>query len=501
MDKKDINCLDIISKYVDLVKRGKNYFGCCPLHDENTASFVVNPEKNFWKCYGCGKSGDAISFIMEYKNLSFKDALEFIENETGVVLNDKPVKTKKVPDEIKVLEVAKQFYNKNLLKSMSATPALKYLEERGINEKIIEENSIGFVSHGMGPNTLALFKELKLDNIKHDLINDKGNSYFENRIVFPIEDENGTIGFVGRSIDSNSDTKYLNSRESEIFQRNKLLFNVKNAKKNLSDNKQLIIVEGIFDCLALQKIGKKNVVATLGTSVSYGQALKINNIADEIVIFFDGDKSGFKGTIRLYEKIKGINPEANIKVVLNETTKDPDELVKNNEIKKIKLGNIFDYIMGSSYINDDLKEEYVFKFLSYETFSSVKKELKRLGDYFNLTYQLVLDKYEKHQMLQFQQQKNLCLQSIVKGFENKNTFIRFSKIIVKELFPAKMISLFKKFALYYKTNNLFVMENFLPLLNEEEKKFIISISNFTNHNFINIKKALATYYSIVIKKI
>lgn len=329
---------DVISDYLKLTPSGSNYKGLCPFHHEKTPSFSVNSSKQIFKCFGCGAGGDVISFIMKKENLDFMDSVKFLAARVGMEFNtnldektkDRLAKIKRY-QEIHI-EAARFFYSQ-LDKDNS--PALKYFLKRGLDIKTIKTFGLGYspdswdglknylVSKGYSQE--ELFDAGLLSQNKN-----KNNYYdkFRNRVMFPIFDYKGNvIGFGGRVLDD-SLPKYLNSPDSQLFNKRNNLYGLNFARKGIGNDKTLILVEGYMDLISLYQFGIKNVVATLGTALTDNQAALIKRFADNMVLSYDSDDAGINATIRaigILEK-QGIKP----KVLRLGEYKDPDEFVRAN---------------------------------------------------------------------------------------------------------------------------------------------------------------------------
>ena len=345
------NIVDIISEFVKLKKRGANYVGLCPFHNEKTPSFTVSPVKGIFKCFGCGKAGDVVTFIMEHEKLSYYDALKYLARKYGIEIEEtepdpEAEEKKKLRESIFTLnEFAKIFYKKNLIESdYGKSAALPYIKERGIPDHLIEKFELGFALP-VGKDFLSYarskgYKESLL--IEAGLITKKGNSYsdkFVNRIIFPIHNITGKIiGFGGRVIGKAENTaKYLNTQETEIFKKRLNLYGLFFAKKTIVAEDKCYLVEGYTDVIGFHKAGIENVVASLGTSLTTEQIITIRRFTKNITIVYDGDPAGIKASLR------GINlaleEGMNVKIVELPEGEDPDSITN-----KWSSSEVIDYI-------------------------------------------------------------------------------------------------------------------------------------------------------------
>jgi DNA primase len=337
--------VDIISQYINLKRTGSNYVGLCPFHSEKTPSFSVSPTKQFYHCFGCGESGDVISFIMKEENLSFPEAVKFLADKLGIIIDEKEnEKNVELMKEKKLLyninrETARFFYYS--LKSNAA--ALSYLKKRAVSEKTIKVYGLGFAD-GRWDSLLNYLvkkgfeeKDLEMAGL---IIKKKGkNGYydrFRNRIIFPIVDTRGNvIAFGGRSIDS-SNPKYLNSPETIVFSKRNNLYGL-NILNRKSDRKKVVLVEGYMDVVSLYNSGIDYAVASLGTAFTPEQGKMLVRYKDEIYICYDSDTAGINAANRALDLLKeeGINA----KVLVLPMNYDPDDFIK--KYGREKFENLF----------------------------------------------------------------------------------------------------------------------------------------------------------------
>lgn len=323
----------IIEPYVDFVKKsGRNgLMACCPFHNEKTPSFVVNIDKGFFKCFGCGVGGNGVSFIMQHQNLSYVDALLFIAEKFGITVEYVGENNKNYND-IKSLHNDIQIELRKNLYSEDGLDAKKYILSRSFSDEDLNEFGIGFIAPKQ--NFKDLLKKYKKDVLLKSGFFRENNygiySHFFNRLTLPIKNITGTINaFAGRSIDG-SMPKYINSSDSEIFHKGNTLFNIDKAKSVMKSN-GCIVVEGYFDVIRLHQIGIKNAVAPMGTALTKNQASLIKRYCDDVTVVFDGDSAGEKAAYRSLSIFieSGIFPKA---IFLPEG-EDPDSfcLKESNE--------------------------------------------------------------------------------------------------------------------------------------------------------------------------
>ncbi len=346
-----VDLVEIISKKVDLRRVGSNFVGLCPFHQEKTPSFTVNKEKQFFHCFGCKKSGDAINFVMELEHKTFLDAVEILANSYGLHLEKEPQQElNPIIEEIyKILNLAADFYHQELLKnSDTAKVALNYLLKRGINKSTIENFKLGFVDSGWTNLYDFCVKQSLEPSLLQQagLILEKNSKFydrFRSRIMFPIRNKFGkTIGFGARALYEEQIPKYLNSPETIVFKKNQELYGLDVVKNKLKNINNLIVVEGYFDVLSLAQSGISNVVATLGTALNENHLKIIFNVTSEIIFCFDGDEAGYKATVRAMElcmKMMALGNMKNnhtVKFVLLPNNYDPDLLIKKQGPQEFK---------------------------------------------------------------------------------------------------------------------------------------------------------------------
>ena len=329
-DENDI--VDVISENIKLKRSGRNYLGLCPFHNEKSPSFSVSSDKQIYKCFGCGETGNVVTFIMKYRNLSYIESIKYLGERININVdleNKDPRKDRKSLLYEVSIESARYFFN-NLQKQKYAK---EYVIRRGISENTIRKFGLGFSLNSWD----SLSKFLKVRGYKEQDIFDagliikkeKGGFYdrFRNRIIFPVFDYKGkVIGFGGRVLDD-SKPKYLNSPETLIFSKGTNLYGLNFAIKN-SNTRTFIIVEGYMDCISLHQYGITNVVASLGTALTVNQAKLLKRYADKVIISYDADLAGQMATIRGLEILK--NTGFDVRVLTVPQGKDPDEYIRSN---------------------------------------------------------------------------------------------------------------------------------------------------------------------------
>ena len=333
--RKSANIIDIISSYIPLTQKGKNYFGVCPFHEDHSPSMSVSEEKQIYKCFSCGAAGNVFTFVSEYENVKFLEAVKIVADKCGIpfhgtITKERPKVNK---EEYEIMSLALKFYQNNL-QSTEGKAAKEYLKKRALDETIIKEFDLGLALGGnVSLNKLLLSKKYSTDTlIKLGLVNEHNgyiNDIFKYRIMFPIHDLDGNVvGFTGRIYENNDQAKYINSKESVIFKKGQILFNYHRAKSEIKRKKEVILVEGNMDAIRMYSSGIKNVLALMGTSLTKEQVSIIKSLRANIILMFDNDNAGEIATYQngtILEEA-GLNPQ----IVRISGPKDPDEYIIKN---------------------------------------------------------------------------------------------------------------------------------------------------------------------------
>ncbi len=330
--KQHIDIIEIISPYTELKKSGSNYTALCPFHSEKTPSFVVSPTKCIYHCYGCGASGDAIKFLMEYEKISFTESVEKIASMMNFTLERENTYDKK-PDTI-ILDEIMRFYQKCLL---SHEASLEYLSSRHISNTSIEKFRLGYC--GVSFESLNFIKQKNLNKkeaLEFGVIGlNNGREYarFSNRITFPIHSPNGkVVGFGGRTM-TNADAKYINSPQSKIFNKSRLLYGYYIAKDRIYKQKKIIVCEGYFDVIMLHQAGFDYAVATLGTALTKEHLPLLRKGEPQIILSYDGDKAGINAAFKAAQLLSRMGHNGGVVIFPNGT--DPADMVANKQIDKL----------------------------------------------------------------------------------------------------------------------------------------------------------------------
>jgi len=328
--------VDIISGFIQLKKRGKNFIGLCPFHQEKTPSFTVSEEKQIYHCFGCGAGGNVFKFLMDYKNISFVEAVEEIAEHVGIKIQYDSAPSEQ-QNELEVFYeinlLAARFFSDQLLKSENGESAREYLKNRGIKLQTQKIFGIGFAPFSR-ESFLNLAKENKIDLQKAKQLglidtNDKGEYYdkFRGRIIFPIFSPNGrVIAFGGRIFSGETNAaKYLNSPESPVYSKRKSLYGLFHSKDEIRKLDRAILVEGYMDLISLYQAGVKNVVASSGTSLTDEQVQLLSRFTKNVLVLFDADSAGEKAALRSIEILLKQNFE--VKIISLPKGEDPDSFI------------------------------------------------------------------------------------------------------------------------------------------------------------------------------
>jgi len=494
--KHRLDIVELISEYIDLKKTGQNYKSLCPFHSEKTPSFFVNPSKQIFHCFGCGKGGDIVTFVMEYEKVSFLEAISILAQKTG--LEFEPVK-KSVSHISKerlyaIYESATRYYMEQLNNSENAR---QYLTKRGIHQKTIEIFQIGYAPAEKN----SLYNFLKEKNFDDILINSSrlvSNSYdfFRNRIIIPIHDLTGrVIGFGGRLIDSSSELpKYINSPDTPIFKKGENLFGLWHSKQHIREKGYVIVVEGYMDVILCHQYGFKNVVAPLGTALTQEQLEKtkriLNNLkkfTNKILLIFDGDEAG------VHAAQKSLLPLFYggfvAKIVLLPEKEDPasflqkygdkafknyiskalspiDLIIKTYPKNKLNEG-IHSFLNTLSYLKDLIYRDELLKELSEKTGineKTLRDELKQIVHNKNF-------KKEKINIKNYLVSKEEeILLRIALSYPEKINYI-LQKINIEDFEVTIIRNIFSKIEELQK-HGQFSLNKLLNIIDEEEKTFI-----------------------------
>ena len=403
--------VDVIGEKIPLEKRGKNYFGVCPFHDDTNPSMSVSREKQIYTCFSCHATGNVFTFLMNYEHKEFNEVLSELASRVGITLTGFKVKkaSTKYDEWYKIYNIANKYYQNNLL-TKEGEGAREYLKNRSIDDNTVKEFEIGYSLNMRDDLTklltakghsIDLLNKIGLSNEDHDIYN--------SRLMFPLHDLNGkVIGFSGRIITGGKQNKYLNTKETELFKKGKLLYHYHIAREEARVKKSVIIMEGFMDIIRASTVGIKNTVATMGTALTRDHIKEIKRLSNNIILCFDGDEAGVKATITSGELFKSEGIE--VKVISLPGEDDPDTYILKNgkdaflslinnaiyysdfKIKNLsrnrnfasseeKANYIHEVLEEASKINDTIRTEIILKDLAKKFeigYNTLEKSFKEL---------------------------------------------------------------------------------------------------------------------------
>lgn len=486
--QRKVNIVDVIAQYLPLEQKGKNYFAICPFHDDHNPSMSISPEKQIYTCFVCGASGNVFNFVMNYEHISFSEAALKVANKAGISLSVKNTpktvfKENKYDKFYNMFDVVNKYYQNNI-KTVYGKSALSYLKKRNIDDEVIKEFEIGLSLTDNNVSKLLNkkgFKETDMANIglcgnKDGFIYDT----FRNRIMFPLHDPEGNVvGFSGRIYNGENENKYVNSKESVIFKKGKMLYNYKRAINHAREKRQIIIVEGFMDVIRLFTIGIKNVVATMGTAITKEHADLIRKLSKNVILCFDGDKAGQKATISALDALERIGLEP--KIIRLEDDLDPDDYVikkgENSFLNHLKNP------MSSLEFKLDIKKQKT-DFNDYKDVSSyvnsIASELEKIDD--KVIYELTVKRISKETGLDVS-----TINSLVNNVPKKERkIITKPKTIIKDKYEKA-----EEYLIYYMLRNkdaiLLYQNKASYLTNKKLAMIAIKILEFYDLNhYINV---------------
>jgi len=416
-----IDIVEIISENVQLSRKGNNYWGLCPFHQEKTPSFSVSRDKQMYYCFGCHAGGNVFSYIMKKDALEFKEALEILAGKAGIEINRS--RDRKTIDKrkqiIAVNNAAARYYHENIL-SERGQAARAYLVKRGFSQETVETFQLGYaldewnqledflLKKGFAVETVrsaGLIKRSENQNRFYDL--------FRQRIIFPIMQYNhDVVGFGGRSL-GDSLPKYLNTAETDLFSKRKNLYGLAQARENIREKNSAILVEGYMDCIKLQQSGVKNVVASLGTALTEEQARLLRKYTEKVTVIYDGDEAGQRETLRAITVLRGA--ELKVEIISLPPGKDPDEY-----IDYYGKEGFWQYIKNNGYSDIEFKLNRFISAapaLDLDTKVNIINLLKQ--DISGLPSALEKDFFTKMLARKLRVEENIVYQELQRGYNNQ----------------------------------------------------------------------------------
>ena len=399
--RSKVDIVDIVSSYLPLTQKGKNFFGVCPFHDDTNPSMSVSREKQIYRCFSCGASGNVFNFIMDYEHVSFKEALYILSQKTGVEIKGLNIQKKSSKNDklYEIYELAHKYYQNNM-NSSYAKKAKEYLSNRQIDEKMIQEYKIGLSLDKNDHLTKLLVSKGYNLNVLNDIgLSNQDKDVYMNRIMFPLYDLNGrVVGFSGRRYDGIKENKYVNTKGTKIFQKGETLYNYHLAREFVRSKNQVIVMEGFMAVIRSKEAGIKNAVGLMGTAMTKEQAALIKRLSDHVILSFDGDEPGRKACLDNGSELEKLGCQ--VSVVELDHGLDPDDYILKygKEAFQNLVNNaitLSDYrikrLKSNINLNSDLeKTEYIRSVL--EETSKIEDEihrefiLKKLAKEFDISY-------------------------------------------------------------------------------------------------------------------
>lgn len=468
--RNKIDIVDIISNYLPLTQKGKNYFGVCPFHDDHSPSMSVSKEKQIFTCFSCGKTGNVFTFVADYEHIGFYDAVKVLGAKVGYNLGTIKKHTNKFQEAYDMYSLACKYYQNSLYTNIGNN-AREYLEKRQIDKDTIKKFKIGLSSSNMSLTDFLINKKIPLKKIiDYGIANESGKDIFINRIMFPLYDlEGNVVAFSGRIYSTKDNSKYVNTKETPIFKKGNILYNYHNAKELLKKNESIIVMEGFMDVIRASTIGINNCVATMGTALTKQNASLLKKMSDNIILCFDGDTAGEEATIHAINILKEL--DVTPKVIRLEDNLDPDEYIlkrgKDDFIAKVSSPmNSIDFMMKIHKNNKNLTDiEDISLYIeeSLKDLSSINDEvmieltLNKLSKEFSISYNTLLEKYQK-----IKPEKKISVKENIKSTTKPklNLYDQASRYLINYMFKDdKIISTVEKRITFFPNEQIRILAN------------------------------------------
>lgn len=487
-DQADI--VDIISNYLSLKPKGRNYVAVCPFHDDHSPSLVVSKERQMFNCFTCRTGGNVFTFVMKYENVGFIEAIKIVADKIGYNLNIGNLSdfTSQNKEDYEIMDFAQKYYLNNIF-TKDGIAARKYLEKRGIDEAIIKEFNIGVALDSKDTlYKLLTNKKYSLDKLVNLGLANKfdANVYdtFSKRIMIPIENLKGqVVGFTGRIYNGEVDTaKYMNTKETEIFKKGNILFNYHNARQSIREEKKVIVVEGNMDAIKLSASGIKNVVALMGVALSKEQIDVLKKLKVPIILMLDNDSAGLEATVKNGDELQKY--DLDIRVVRLTDAKDPDEYIRSKGLAALKdniehATNYLDFKLD--YLKKDKNLNNMEDLIHY-----VKDVILSINAADDLTKELVISKISKDYEIDAEILKQELKSSLV-SVPSKKEEVKKEQIRPK---PTKYHLAASKILYHMMQDSLYISiyKNRLGYFKEKDERTLASEIVYYNtvHNNINI---------------
>jgi DNA primase len=497
---------EVVGDFVTLKKRGVNLLGLCPFHNEKTPSFTVSPTKGIYKCFGCGKVGNSVSFIMEHEHYSFPEALRYLAQKYNITIEEEYSKEENLQEKNEkeslfiVSAYAQEFYSSYLLSSEEGkSTGMSYLEERGFNEKTIRKFQLGFApSEGKAFTELALKNEYKLEYLEKSGLTivkeDSQYDRFRGRVIFPIHNITGrVIAFGARILHKDPKApKYINSPETDIYHKSKILYGISYAKKAIIEEDECYLTEGYTDVISLHQEGIENVVASSGTSLTVEQIKLIGRYTKNVTVLYDGDAAGIKASLRGIDLI--LEEGLNVKVVLFPDGEDPDSFSKkhsHSELTSFLKNNAQGFIkfktslLLSEVANDPVRKAGLIKDI-VGTISKIPDAITRemyvqqCSQLMEISEQTLILELNKIRRKSFSKQQEQNISSEID--ELMPELIRPEQALIDELSASWQEAEIIKLLLNFADDDLYFLENEGT---KEEHSIKVKVKNFIVSELVN----------------
>lgn len=524
-EKTDI--VDIIGERIPLVKKGKNFFGVCPFHDDTSPSLCVSREKQIYTCFSCHATGNVYTFLMNYDNITFPETLKYLGEKVGI--NTTNIKIKKTDSKYQkyydIYDLALKYYQNNLSTKMGNN-ARNYLKERKIDEETIKEFQIGLSLKTSDDLTQLLLKKYDLLDLNKIGLSSDAHDIYNDRIMFPLYDINGkVVGFSGRIYTSGKDNKYVNTKETPIFKKGECLYHYHIAKEQVRISKNLIIMEGFMDVIRASTINVKNTIALMGTALTIEQILLIKRLSNNIILCLDGDEPGRKAAYKIGEMFLKENIE--VKVITLPNDDDPDSFIlkegktsflnyienainyNDYKIKVMRENVNFNSVEETSnYINTVIKEISTIN-------DEIRTEiiLKKLAKDFNIGYNTLEKKFLNERSQIQEQNKPQIVKKVStihkdkykKAIEQVIYFMLTNEWVISEVERSKLLIpeedmrfLVREIIYYYQKYGQVTIADFITYLADKEK-LLVSLNGILNSDYTDQvdKETLYLYFKVI----
>ena len=525
--RSKVDIVDIIGERIPLVARGKNFFGRCPFHDDNSPSMSVSREKQIYTCFSCHATGNVYTFLMNYDHLDFKEALKYLGDRVGIDTGSVKISKKntKFDKLYEAYNLSLKYYQNNL-NSTVGKEAKRYLQNRNINEDIIKEFEIGLSLESKDDLTkLLMSKDYDLVTLNRIGLSSDNHDIYNDRIMFPLYDVFGkVVGFSGRIYKDNGQNKYVNTKETDIFKKGEMLYHYHIAKEECRIKKSVIVMEGFMDVIRASTIGVKNTVALMGTALTKEQINLIKRLSNNIILCLDGDDPGQKATLSIGDTLLEQNVE--VKVIVLPNPEDPDSYILKNGKEKFEglienALNFSDYKMKkmrenvnfksdeetSDYINEVIKE-------TAKIDDSIRREviLKRLAKEFDIGYNTLemrintlLEKKEPKKEIIVPKKEIVKKDKYMKAYEQIIYFMLNNDWVITQvenerlIFPTEVMrTIVSEITYYYKKYGSINVADFYTYIQDKEN-ILIFLNDILGSSYSEntTKDELFEYFKVV----